>query len=102
MRDKNGAREGAETVGALARERGLTYDAVGGINPVGGPAALCPGGPNRITGQIPAGLWGASCGADERGGGGFFSKTVVPGAVLAKSHVPDVAQVMPPFNVESI
>jgi hypothetical protein len=100
--DKDRGREWAETVKALARERGLTYDAVGGINPVGGPVALCPGGTNRITGQLADGFWGASCDANEHEEGGFFSKTVVPGAVLAKSHVPDLAKVMPPFNVESI
>jgi hypothetical protein len=96
------AREWAETVKGLAAERGLIYEPVGGINPVGGPVALCPGGTNRITGQLAEGFWGASCDADEHEEGGFFQKTVLPGAVLAKSHVPDVAKVMPPFNVESI
>lgn len=86
----------------LASRRGLRYDAVGGLNPRGGPAALCPGGTNRLTGQLADGFWGASCDALEREEGGFFSKTVVPGAVLAKSHMPDVAKVMPPFNVESL
>ena len=79
-----------------------TYEPVGGLNPVGRPAALCPGGTNRITGQLADGFWGASCDADEHEEGGLFSKTVLPGAVLAKSHVPDLAKVMPPFNVESI
>jgi hypothetical protein len=92
----------AGTVEALAGDRGLRYDLVGGINPVGGPAALCPGGTNRITGQLADGFWGACCDADERAEGGLFSKAVLPGAVLAKSHVPDLAKVMPPFNVESI
>src|SRR5438093_13752919 len=91
-----------EAVQALAGERGLRYDEVGGLNPVGGPVALCPGGMNRITGQLADGFWGASCDADEREEGSLFSKVVLPGAVLAKSHVPDLAQVMPPFNVESI
>ena len=92
----------AETVQGLASERDLRYEPVGGINPVGQPAALCPGGTNRLTGQLSDGFWGASCDADEREEGGLFSKAVLPGAVLAKSHVPDLAQVMPPFNVESI
>jgi hypothetical protein len=92
----------AETVQAFANERGLRYEPVGGINPVGQPTALCPGGTNRITGQLSEGFWGASCDADEHEEGGVFSKAVLPGAVLAKSHVPDLAQVMPPFNVESI
>jgi len=96
------ARAWADTVKALAAERGLTYEPVGGINPVGGPVALCPGGTNRLTGQLSDGFWGASCDADEQAEGGFFSKAVLPGAVLAKSHVPDLAKVMPPFNVESI
>ena len=87
---------------AVARDRDLVYEPVGGINPVGGPVALCPGGTNRITGQLAEGFWGASCDADEREEGALFSKAVLPGAVLAKSHVPDLAQVMPPFNVESI
>ena len=92
----------AATVRGLADERGLRYERVGGLNPVGQPAALCPGGTNRITGQLVEGFWGASCDADERTEGGLFSKAVLPAAVLAKSHVPDLAQVMPPFNVESI
>src|SRR6266508_3432809 len=96
------AKAWAETVESLAKDRGLRYDPVGGINPVGGPVALCPGGTNRITGQLTDGFWGASCDADEHEEGGMFSKAVLPGAVLAKSHVPDLATVMPPFNVESI
>jgi hypothetical protein len=99
---KDAAREWAGVVKGLAAKRGLTYEPVGGINPVGGPVALCPGGTNRITGQLAEGFWGASCDADEHEEGGFFSKAVVPEAVLAKSHVPDVAKAMPPFNVESI
>jgi hypothetical protein len=101
-----GARENAQawarTVHAYASDRGLRYEPIGGLNPVGQPAALCPGGTNRITGQLADGFWGASCDADEREEGGLFSKAVLPGAVLAKSHVPDLAEVMPPFNVESI
>lgn len=92
----------AEMVQALAAKRGLRYEPVGGLNPVGQPAALCPGGTNRLTGQLTEGFWGASCDADEHEEGGLFSKAVLPGAVLAKSHVPDLAKVMPPFNVESI
>jgi hypothetical protein len=92
----------AETVQALAKDRGLRYEQIGGLNPVGQPVALCPGGTNRLTGQLSDGFWGASCDADEREEGGLFSKAVLPGALLAKSHVPDLAQVMPPFNVESI
>ena len=86
----------------VAKRRDLRYDAVGGLNPRGGPAALCPGGTNRLTGQLAEGFWGASCDADEHEEGGLFSKTVLPRAVLAKAHVPDLADAMPPFNVESL
>jgi hypothetical protein len=92
----------AQIAQAVAARRGLRYDAVGGLNPRGGPAALCPGGTNRLTGQLSEGFWGASCDADERQEGGLFSKAVIPHAVLAKAHVPDLADAMPPFNVESL
>jgi hypothetical protein len=102
MSAKAEAQAWAETVSGVAAARGLTYDPVGGINPVGGPVALCPGGTNRLTGELAPGFWGASCDGDEEAEGGLFSKAVLPKAVLAKSHVPDLAKVMPPFNVESI
>jgi len=92
----------SETVQAVARKRDLQYEPIGGLNPKGGPAALCPGGTNRLVGQLTDGFWGASCDADEQEQGGLLSKAVLPGAVLVKAHVPDLAQVMPPFNVESI
>jgi hypothetical protein len=92
----------AEVVRGLAGKRGLTYDAVGGLNPKGAPAALCPGGTNRVTGQLAEGFWGASCDSDEHEEGGLFSKTVLPRAVLAKAHMPDLADVVPLFNVESV
>jgi hypothetical protein len=102
MSAKQDAQAWVEIVRGLAAKRGLTYDPVGGINPVGGPVALCPGGTNRLTGELAPGFWGASCDADEQPEGGLFSKAILPRAVLAKSQVPDLAQVMPPFNVESI
>ena len=102
MSAKDEAHAWAETVQAVGAKRGLTYDPVGGINPVGGPVALCPGGTNRLTGELAPEFWGASCDADEDVEGGVFSKAVLPRAVLAKSHVPDLAKVMPPFNVESV
>jgi hypothetical protein len=92
----------AETVQAVGKRRELRYDAIGGLNPAGGPAALCPGGTNRLIGQLADGFWGASCDADEREEGSLFRKSVVPHAVLEKAHVPDLAQAMPPFNVESL
>ena len=96
------AEEWAEAVRGLAAKRGVRYDEVGGLNPKGGPAALCPGGTNRIPGELAPGFFGASCDADEREEGGLFSKTLLPTAVLAKAHMPDLAQVVPMFNVESI
>jgi hypothetical protein len=96
------AEEWAEIVRGLAEKRGVSYEPVGGLNPKDGPVALCPGGTNRITGQLSDGFWGASCDAEEREEGGLFSKAVLPGAVLAKAHMPDLAQVVPIFNVESV
>jgi hypothetical protein len=64
--------------------------------------ALCVGGTNRLTGQLVEGFWGASCDADERELGGFLNKALLPTAILAKAHMPDLAQVVPAFNVESI
>ena len=96
------AEEWAGIVRELAAKREVTYEPVGGLNPRGGPAALCPGGTNRITGQLASEFWGASCDADEHETGGLFSKTVLPQAILAKAHMPDLAQVVPIFNVESV
>jgi hypothetical protein len=96
------ADEWAQIVRGLAGKRGVTYEPAGGLNPKDGPAALCPGGTNRITGELSDGFWGASCDADEGEEGGLFSKTVLPRAVLAKAHMPDLARVIPMFNVESV
>src|SRR3954447_20479677 len=102
MGAKDDAQAWAEMVRSYATRHDLNYDEIGGLNPKGGPAALCPGGTNRLTGQLANEFWGSSCDADERQEGGLFSKAVLPGAVIVKAHVPDLAQVMPPFNVESI
>ena len=96
------AEDWAGVVQELASKRGVAYEPVGGLNPKGGPAALCVGGTNRITGELADGFFGASCDADEREHGGFFSRTVLPDAVLAKAHMPDLADVVPLFNVESV
>lgn len=96
------ARDWAAAVQALGEKRGVKYEAVGGLNPRDAPPALCPGGTNRLTGELEPGFWGASCDADERESGGFLSRTVLPHALLAKSHMPDLAVVMPAFNVESL
>jgi hypothetical protein len=100
--DGPGAQDWAAIVSGYAERDELRYEPVGGINPKDGPVALCVGGTNRLTGQLAEEFWGSSCDADEREVGGFFHKTVVPGAMLAKSHMPDLAAVMPAFNVESI
>ena len=92
----------AQIVQGLAAKRGVTYEPVGSLNPRGGPPTLCPGGTNRIKGELASQFWGASCDSDEDEEGGLFSKTVLPRAVLAKAHMPDLAQVVPMFNVESI
>lgn len=91
-----------EAVQAVAADRGLRYEEVGGINPKDAPPALCPGGSNRITGELDEGFWGASCDGMEFESGGFMRKVVLPGAVLVKSHMPDLTSVVPAFDVESI
>ena len=92
----------AKTVRSVASERGLRYDAIGGLNPVDAPPALCPGGTNRLTGELARDAWGASCDAEEHEAGGLFKKAVLPGGVLVKAHMPDLASVVPIFNVESL
>ena len=84
------AQEWAAIVSGLAQERGLRYEPIGGINPVGAPVALCPGGTNRITGELSDGFFGSSCDADEHEEGGWGRKAVLP------------ATVVPVFDVESI
>lgn len=101
-----GAKQEAEAWAGIVRKYGerheLTYEPVGGINPKDGPVALCVGGTNRLTGQLVEGFWGSSCDADEREVGGLFGKAMLPTALLAKAHMPDLAKVVPAFNVESI
>jgi hypothetical protein len=99
---KGDAQEWAAIVSGLAQERELRYEPIGGINPVGAPVALCPGGTNRITGELSDGFFGSSCDADEHEEGGFGRKAVLPGALLVKSHMPDLATVVPVFDVESL
>jgi hypothetical protein len=96
------AEEWSKIVQGLAAERGLHYEPIGGINPVGAPVALNPGGSNRLTGELSDGFFGSSCDADEHQEGGWGSKAVLPGAVIAKAHMPDLATVVPVFDVESI
>ena len=90
-------------VRSLAQRRDLRYEAVGGLNPRDAPAALCPGGSNRLTGELADGFWGASCDALERQAGGLLGRgTVLADGLLVKSHMPDLAAVVPRFDVESI
>jgi len=102
MGAKQEAQEWAEIVSRYGERNGLAYEPVGGINPKDGPVALCVGGVNRLTGQLSEGFWGACCDADEKEVGSLFNKAVLPTAVLAKAHMPDLARVVPAFNVESI
>jgi hypothetical protein len=102
MGAKQEARVWAEIVHRYGERQGLTYEPVGGINPKDGPVALCVGGANRLTGQLVEGFWGACCDADEKEAGGLFTRAVLPTAILAKAHMPDLATVVPAFNVESI
>src|SRR6476646_8026080 len=102
MGAKQEAQEWADLVRSYGERNGLTYEEVGGINPKDGPVALCVGGVNRLTGQLVEGFWRACCDADEKESGGLFGKALVPTAILAKAHLPDLAQVVPAFNVESI
>ena len=102
MSAKQEAQDWADTVRKYGEKHDLRYEEIGGINPKDGPVALCVGGTNRLTGELAPEFWGASCDADEHEAGGLFSKAVLPGAVIVKAQVPDLAKVMPPFNVESI
>jgi hypothetical protein len=99
---KDDAAAWLEAVQGLAKQRGIRYEPVGGLNPRDAPPALCPGGTNWLTGELEPGFWGASCDADEREQGGFGRRAVVPGALLAKTYMPDLATVVPIFNVESL
>jgi hypothetical protein len=102
MSAKQEAEAWAETVQKHGDRNGLTYEPVGGINPKDGPVALCVGGSNRLTGQLAEGFWGSSCDADEKETGGLFAKAMLPTSILAKAHMPDLAKVVPAFNVQSI
>ncbi len=102
MAAKQEAEAWAETVRKFGERQGLTHEPVGGINPKDGPVALCVGGSNRLTGQLAEGFWGSSCDADEKEAGGLFAKAMLPSSILAKAHMPDLAKVIPVFNVESI
>ncbi|MBA2523260.1 MAG: hypothetical protein H0V25_08000 [Solirubrobacterales bacterium] len=86
----------------VAVDRELRYEEVGGINARDAPPALCPGGSNRLTGQLAPEFWGASCDANEREVGGFLSKELLPEAIVAKAHMPDLTSVVPAFDVESM
>ncbi len=102
MGAKQEAADWAGTVRRYGERNDLGYEEVGGINPKDGPVALCVGGSNRLTGQLAEGFWGSSCDADEKEAGGLFGKALLPTAILAKAHMPDLARVVPAFNVESI
>ena len=44
----------------------------------------------------------AFCDAEEHEEGGFGRKAILPASVLVKAHMPDLAKVVPIFNVESL
>jgi len=96
------AEEWARIVRSYRGAGEVRYEEVGGINPAGGPVALCVGGSNRLTGNLAPDFWGASCDSDEVEVGRLFNRSVVPSAILAKAHMPDLAEVIGAFNVESI
>jgi hypothetical protein len=98
----NAADDWAALVSSYASRHDLRYEPVGGLNPRDAPPALCVGGSNRLTGQLAEEFWGSSCDAEEEEVGGLFRKALVPTAVLAKAHMPDLADVVPAFNVESV
>ncbi len=102
MSAKQEAEDWAGIVSTYGERHQLKYEPVGGINPVDGPVELCVGGTNRLTGQLAEGFWGSCCDAGEKEVGGLFGKAILPTAILAKAHMPDLAQVVPAFNVESI
>src|SRR6201991_3161002 len=102
MGAKQEAQEWTDLVRRYGERHEVTYEEVGGINPKDAPVALCVGGVNRLTGQLVEGFWGSSCDADKREVGRLLDKAVLPTAILAKAHMPDLAQVVPAFNVESI
>lgn len=96
------AKKWAEVVRSYEGAGEVTYDETGGINPAGGPAALCVGGSNRLTGNLAPDFWGSCCDADVIETGRMFSRSTVPAALLTKAHMPDLAKVIGAFNVESI
>ena len=98
------AAEWAETVRRYGERNGLTYEPVGGINPKDGPVALCVGGSNRLTGawRRPGVLGRVLRCRRARGRAACSTRRCCPAAILAKAHMPDLAKVVPAFNVESI
>ena len=96
------AEQWAAIVAAYEGTGEVTYEPVGGINPTDGPVALCVGGNNRLTGRLTPDFWGARCDADEEQVGRLFGRSRVPASILAKAHMPDLAEVIGAFNVESI
>ncbi len=96
------AKEWAAVVSSYQGAGEVKYERVGGINPAGGPVALCVGGSNRLTGNLaPASGVPVAMPTKSRSGR-MFSRSVVPSSLLTKAHMPDLAKVIAAFNVESI
>ena len=88
---------------ATASATGSPTSRSAGINPKDGPVGALrrrhqP--PHRPARARSSGA--PRCDADEHEEGGLFSKAVLPAAILAKAHMPDLAKVVPAFNVESV
>ena len=96
------ADEWAGVVRDVAAKRGVTYEPMGGLNPKDGPVALCVGRDEPDHRRARERVLGLVVRRRRARDGGLFSKTVLPQAILAKAHMPDLAQVVPMFNVESI
>lgn len=91
-----------DIVRTYAERRELRYEPRGGINPRDSPTALLVGGKNRLTGELADRFWGSTCDALRHKEGLPFFRRTVPGAILAKSYMPDLGDVITAFNVESV
>ena len=78
MGAKQEAEAWAETVRKLGERQGLSYEPVGGINPKDGPVALCVGGRNRLTGQLPKAFGDRPATPTKRRRGGYSPRRCCP------------------------
>ncbi len=92
----------AETVADYGRKHELRYDPIGGLNPVDAPPALCPGARTGSPGSSPGTPGGRAATPRSTRRAGSSRRRCCHGAVLVKAHMPDLAAVVPIFNVESL